>query len=879
MSLEAGPAVPRRPGRPRMSEAGGQRVANDEARSYRNRKQNAFVLAKARAEVFEKALDSSIDEFIQFYEQVSKKKSELPTELIMELNTTAMNIISIARKARKEHHTSGGDQNRLLEDTAADSNGDAGSDRDPSTIIADWFNESGKSIAGANQFSKNDGHVAVSSPAPVSQRLLLACMTRAMDLLQYGNLHILALDPTMLLPLKIERAEDLLERVSQRLSGGPNSFLADCRYGDGRNAHLPKMMRLVEGNLNTLRPRMPPPNLERLQFGLTRTMLHTTNSDFQGEWLEASDVEEYLEQRGIFIRMGSPSDVIRLCRRTAQVISFIPAKMESKTTPARKPSGKKIKRRVAIACTACRGQHLRCDAAMPICSRCRSLDKECFYTDLRETRRRRPGIGLVNKNDEIIDMVDNMAQAVEPNLVSTEPSLTPNRSSTPSSPPSIFAASNGGLQPIVFADNDLLISRPVDGFYKFFFPSHPFILPRVYLKQQFESNSDFSGQLFLMITFIGSRYIHDPQSTEYKKQAEESFDLALSPNGFTVQALLLFSLTLEWAGENDGAAATLGRARNMALEIGMHHRNFAYRHGYGEKVLEESWRRTWWELFVADAMFAGIRHLPTFMLWAIETDVDIPCEEELYITGRIPFPQTMRQYDDRGLNDESFSSFAYLIDAARILGTTLAAGDTANESPYSLVKNAEANLMSWNLYLPQTKRDPVRRNGTIDEILFKAHMVMNTPRSMLHYTTMELLCSKYAPPLPGEISTVETQHGDRHTHKAISAAKNFVDLLTASSSPLTHSPFVMCMGSLAIATLLSAYEHFLTGSELVHARDRVRVFLGVLKAFTAVWPQAQHWSEEIKLMARVVLERRDGSATLEISALQSMTNIEGASFN
>lgn len=86
----------------------------------------------------------------------------------------------------------------------------------------------------------------------------------------------------------------------------------------------------------------------------------------------------------------------------------------------------------------------------------------------------------------------------------------------------------------------------------------------------------------------------------------------------------------------------------------------------------------------------------------------------------------MRDYDDRGLNEESFSSYAYLIDATRILGTTLAAGDTANESPYSLVKNAEANLMSWHLYLPQRKRDPARRDGTIDEVLFKAHMAVNT---------------------------------------------------------------------------------------------------------------------------------------------------------
>lgn len=282
-------------------------------RSYRNRKQNALVIAKTRAEVFEKALDSSIDEFIQFYERVSKKKSGLPDELFMELNTTAMNIVSIARKARTEHSTSLSDESRPQEEIAAYSSGDASSSRDPSSIMADWFNASGRGVVGANQYSRHNEPTAGSNNLiPVSQRLLLACLARAVDLLQFGNLHILALGPTMLLPLKFDRAEDLLERTSKRLSGSPDASLADCRYSDGRNAYLPKMMRLVEGNLSTLQPRSSPPALERLEFGLTRTMLHAINPEFQGEWLEAPDVEEYLEQRGIFVRMDSPSDVIRL---------------------------------------------------------------------------------------------------------------------------------------------------------------------------------------------------------------------------------------------------------------------------------------------------------------------------------------------------------------------------------------------------------------------------------------------------------------------------------------------------------------------------------------------------------------------------------------
>ncbi|KAK1239847.1 hypothetical protein MKX08_007289 [Trichoderma sp. CBMAI-0020] len=321
MDHQAKAMMPRRPGRPRMSETA-QGEVNAEARrvrmrlaqrSYRNRKQNALATAKTRAEVFEKALDSSIDEFIQFYERVSKKKSELPAELFMELNKTAMNIVSIARKARTEHSTSASDESRPLEEIAANSNGDASSSRDPSSIMADWCNASGRDVAGANRYSgHNEPTASSSSLLPVSQRLLLACLARAMDLLQFGNLHVLALNPTMLLPLKFDRVEDLLERTSQRLTGSPNASLADCRYSEGRNAYLPKMMRLVEGNLNTLQPRSSPPALERLEFGLTRTMLHTINPEFQGEWLEAPDVEEYLEQRGIFVRMGSPSDVIRL---------------------------------------------------------------------------------------------------------------------------------------------------------------------------------------------------------------------------------------------------------------------------------------------------------------------------------------------------------------------------------------------------------------------------------------------------------------------------------------------------------------------------------------------------------------------------------------
>ena len=141
---------------------------------------------------------------------------------------------------------------------------------------------------------------------------------------------------------------------------------------------------------------------------------------------------------------------------------------------------------------------------------------------------------------------------------------------------------------------------------------------------------------------------------------------------------------------------------------------------------------------------------------------------------------------------------------------------------------------------------------------------LHRPRSALHYTTMELLSSRYAPPLPAEVIPAQEAQPDRHTTAAIRASKAFVDLLAAPSSPTAHTPFVMCMGSMAIVTHLSACEYRLRGPEFEHARDRVRVFLGVLRAFGGVWPQAAKWGQEIRMMARTVFERRDSTGQLAL---------------
>lgn len=297
--------------------------------------------------------------------------------------------------------------------------------------------------------------------------------------------------------------------------------------------------------------------------------------------------------------------------------------------------------------------------------------------------------------------------------------------------------------------SSILTSPSLDGFYTYFFPAHPFVLPRAQFTQQFDADSNAVSELLVAMTLIGALYTRDAQSHISRQHAEQALEKTLPATGFAVQALMLFALCLEWCGEGDRAGEVLGRARTVALQIGLHRQGFAADYGQGNPVLEECWRRTWWELYVVDALFAGIRHWPSFSLCTMGADVYLPSDEELYVPGvsrltillpslpdagsanftkDIPPLRTLKEYDDRCFEEraESFSSFTYLIDAARILGTTLAAGDIAGGSPMSLVKNAEANIMSWDLHLPQCKRDPVKSNGHVDEVLFRAHLMINT---------------------------------------------------------------------------------------------------------------------------------------------------------
>lgn len=95
---------------------------------------------------------------------------------------------------------------------------------------------------------------------------------------------------------------------------------------------------------------------------------------------------------------------------------------------------------------------------------------------------------------------------------------------------------------------------------------------------------------------------------------------------------------------------------------------------------------------------------------------------------RIPRPRNLSEYDSRDFEDETpiFSSFTYLIDLVRIIGTILSINDITGKNLEPAVTNADAMLVNWKLHLPVEKQGVVDKNEEVDELLFQAQNLLQT---------------------------------------------------------------------------------------------------------------------------------------------------------
>ncbi|KAF2738305.1 hypothetical protein EJ04DRAFT_560890 [Polyplosphaeria fusca] len=428
-------------------------------------------------------------------------------------------------------------------------------------------------------------------------------------------------------------------------------------------------------------------------------------------------------------------------------------------------------------------------------------------------------------------------------------------------------------------DYQINTDRLLDHYYENFHPSTPIVLPLQYLALRRLNRNHGLEPLLSVLHWIGSFYAAATSPEAYYEKARQAlcrFDLPRTP--LSVQALLLFALGQQHYNLRPESRVTLHSAIAMALELGMNTRGFASQQGEGNPILEESYRRTYYFLHLTDQHFSVISSSPIYRLRDVEVTVDLPCDDEMYEFGQIPPPSTWQDYHSREFAEIEviYSSMTYLFDIASIVRFIMQSFMKTGTFDDALVSNVDTKLAIWNALLPACKRDPLRPNGKVDEVMFTAHMmatvlVMNThrPFSSLVYCIEELSTKSFTSP----VSFVEALRKNKgaHTARALKSLETETQLLAIPCNIEKHHVFNLCMVCSLTMAQVSACNTLLDDHALSIARDRIRLSIGFISAMSSTWPIAKEMAKEVKAIARKTLL---GSSQRSIVEPDPATEIE-----
>ena len=181
--------------------------------------------------------------------------------------------------------------------------------------------------------------------------------------------------------------------------------------------------------------------------------------------------------------------------------------------------------------------------------------------------------------------------------------------------------------------SDMAVSeRCIEAYFYHFHPAHPIVVPRDYFMRLRTERA--LSHLEAAMRYVGSFFVPQASTVTLGIEAERALYHADCPqDAFRVQAMLILCVGLDGYTSQEKALKILTDAQDHALELGMNRREFASTNAIGSPVLAESWRRTWWEMYIVDGMIAGVHQKSSFRMKDIPADVVLPCEENEYAIG------------------------------------------------------------------------------------------------------------------------------------------------------------------------------------------------------------------------------------------------------
>lgn len=303
--------------------------------------------------------------------------------------------------------------------------------------------------------------------------------------------------------------------------------------------------------------------------------------------------------------------------------------------------------RASLACVPCRRKHVKCDAKRPVCDRCSAENKNCHFLDSRrggltrgalaERRRQLQDQSRSSQSEAIVQSVPSTSESGPRHDEAVTQAISDDGYVSRSGPTS----SSTMLDPGSTSIDDLLdhawlpsSDHHIDMYYKHFHCLHPCVLPRKHLDKLLEQQSDHPSLELLLSVMqtIGSLYASSGQRRPEKVASRVTPGIDPVQDAFLVQCLLLNSVTLYWCGEEEGSREEIDLAIRVALSISMQSQTFARAHGMSSPAMEESWRRTWWQLCIVHAYYAAMVHDTSPLLCRSDITTELPCEEAEYET-------------------------------------------------------------------------------------------------------------------------------------------------------------------------------------------------------------------------------------------------------
>ncbi|TLD22822.1 hypothetical protein PspLS_07157 [Pyricularia sp. CBS 133598] len=534
---------------------------------------------------------------------------------------------------------------------------------------------------------------------------------------------------------------------------------------------------------------------------------------------------------------------------------------------------------VPAACLACRGKHLKCDGATP-CSRCVASASECVYIASRRGYKGPRKSNVPHNPNKRFASSPTPGSAPDddscPMLLGASPSGSTVTAGSYSQAPALsqFVAPPVGANMQLYrnpflgggsANNSAgshmrsqlsMPERCLTSFYQNFHASHPCVLPRDALERVIREGPAKLEHLLAAMRYIGSLYLDaGPARAQY---FEEAVSLAYHPgcprDGFLAQTLLLLSIGQDGSCNQARANQFMGDAERLAVEIGLNTRQFATANGRGSSVVEESWRRTWWELYVVNGMIAGVHRITHFALYDVAADVGLPCEEHQFLSGNIPMPMYMEDFDDQLFSgeDREFSSFAYRIASARNLGRMMRTPPMLSPDDDNLAK-LEALLTNWKMHLPRSRQDALNKKCQLDEMMFQALFINHACTIMLHQPHSQLdsspsrsvtSCAPHMPVSSGDAFNAHTRH-------TVTAACEVSRMVTHAVPLLSHTHFFTCVLTLSSIVHLNKWAlYFLQDED--DLRQQIRLNIGALQRISAVWQNAAKAGGQVRGVAQEI---------------------------